>query len=111
MTTPTFAYKIIDATEWGAAQAAGAYAGSAVDLADGYIHMSTADQLSETATKHYAGRAGLVLLTVDLGRLGADLVWEPSRGGAMFPHLYAGLPVSAVIQAAPFDAPKVASEA
>ena len=111
MTTPTLAYKIIDATDWDAAQAAGAYAGSAVDLADGYIHMSTADQLSETATKHYAGRAGLVLLTVDLEALGTDLVWEPSRGGAMFPHLYAGLPVSAVIQAAPFDAPKVASEA
>jgi len=111
MTTPTLAYKIIDATEWDAAQAAGAYAGSAVDLADGYIHMSTADQLSETATKHYAGRTGLVLLTVDLEALGTDLVWEPSRGGAMFPHLYAGLPVSAVIQAAPFDAPKVASEA
>lgn len=105
------AYKIIDAADWDAAQAAGAYAGSAVDLADGYIHMSTADQLGETAAKHYAGRTGLVLLTVDLEALGVDLVWEPSRGGAMFPHLYASLPVSAVTQAAPFDAPEAASKA
>ena len=111
MTRPTLAYKIIDAADWDAAQAAGAYAGSAVDLADGYIHMSSADQLGETATKHYAGRTGLVLLTVDLEALGPDLVWELSRGGAMFPHLYADLPVSAVIQAAPFDAPEAASQA
>lgn len=111
MSAPTLAYKIIDAADWDAAQVAGAYAGSAVDLADGYIHMSTADQLAETAQKHYAGRTGLVLLTVDLEALGPDLVWEPSRGGALFPHLYASLPVSAVIQAAPFDAPKAASEA
>ena len=106
MSAPTLAYKIIDAADWDAAQVAGAYAGSAVDLADGYIHMSTADQLGETAAKHYAGRTGLVLLTVDLEALGPDLVWEPSRGGAMFPHIYGELPVAAVVEATPFTAPE-----
>ena len=100
------AYKIIDAAEWEAAQAAGAYAGSTVDLADGYIHMSRADQLGETARRHYAGRTGLMLLTVDLRALGETLVWEPSRGGAMFPHIYGELPVAAVVEATPFTAPE-----
>ena len=102
------AYKIIDLAEWDAACAAGAYAGSAVDLADGYIHMSTADQLAETAAKHYAGRTGLMLLTVDLTVLGEAVVWEPSRGGALFPHIYGDLPVAAVTTAEPFTAPPVA---
>lgn len=102
------AYKIIDVVEWEAAKDAGAYAGSAVDLADGYIHMSTADQLAETARKHYAGRTGLMLLTVDLAALGEAVVWEPSRGGALFPHIYGDLPVEAVTAAAPFAAPPVA---
>ena len=111
MSAPNLAYKIIDAAEWAAAQSAGGYAGSAVDLADGYIHMSTADQLAETAAKHYAGRTGLVLLSVDLDRLGDELKWEPSRGGALFPHLYGVLPVAAVVQAADFAAPSAVSEA
>ena len=83
------AYKILAAEEWRAAVAEGRYEGSAVDLADGYIHMSTGEQLVETARRHYAGRD-------DLARFGADLVWEPSRGGDLFPHLYAPLPVAAV---------------
>ena len=90
------AYKIVAADEWRAALAEGRYAGSAVDRADGYIHMSTGEQLVETARRHYAGRADLMLLTVDLSLLGDDLVWEPSRGGDLFPHLYAPLPASAV---------------
>ena len=90
------AYKILAADEWRAALAEGRYEGSAVDLADGYIHMSTGEQLVETARRHYAGRDDLMLLTVDLARFGADLVWEPSRGGDLFPHLYAPLPVAAV---------------
>jgi len=91
----TIAYKIVDRTEWDAAVASGAYAGSTVDLKDGYIHMSTAEQLPETAARHYAGRGGLVVLTVDLEGLD-DLRWEPSRGGALFPHLYAPLTPSRV---------------
>ena len=98
--TETVAYKIIDAAEWREAVAGGVYAGSAVDLADGYIHLSTADQLAETAHKHYAGRENLVLLTVDLTALDT-IVWEPSRGGALFPHIYGLLPVTAVRDASP----------
>lgn len=89
------AYKIVAAEEWRAAVAEGRYDGSEVDRADGYIHMSTQAQLAETARRHYAGRQGLRLLTVDLSRVEA-LVWEPSRGGDLFPHLYAALPVAAV---------------
>jgi uncharacterized protein (DUF952 family) len=99
------AYKIIDAAEWRKAVAEGAYAGSEVDLADGYIHLSTADQLSETARKHYAGREDLLLLTVDLAALGDTVVWEPSRGGALFPHIYGPLTVRAVSGAVPFQVP------
>ena len=91
------AYKLVDRSEWEAARAAGAYAGSAVDRADGYIHMSTAAQLAETARRHYPGRTGLVLVAVALDRLGGALKWEASRGGDLFPHLYAPLPVVAAI--------------
>ena len=100
---PPIAFKIVDAMAWAAAQASGAYAGSAVDLADGYIHLSTEPQLAETAAKHYAGRSGLLLLTVDLPRLGETVVWEPSRGGALFPHIYGPLPVGAVTGRRAFD--------
>ena len=85
------AYKLVDRAEWTTALAAGAYAGSAVDLADGYIHMSTAAQLAETARRHYAGRRELVLVEVDLAPLGAALKWEPSRGGDLFPHVYGAI--------------------
>lgn len=90
------AYKLVDRTEWEAARAAGAYAGSAVDRADGFIHLSTEAQLAETARRHYAGRDGLILAAVELAALGGALKWEPSRGGDLFPHLYAPLPMSAV---------------
>lgn len=89
------AYKLVDRAEWEAARPAGAYAGSAVDRADGFIHLSTPDQIAETARRHYAGRTDLVLATVDLDAV-QGLVWEPSRGGALFPHLYAPLPFAAV---------------
>ena len=95
--TDAVAFKIVDAEAWREAQDAGEYAGSAVDHADGYIHMSTEAQLAETARRHFAGRDGLLLLDVDMGRLDGDVVWEPSRGGALFPHLYAALPVAAVV--------------
>ena len=86
------AYKLVDRAEWTDALAAGAYAGSAVDLADGYIHMSTAAQLAETARRHYAGKSGLVLVEVALAPLGEAVKWEASRGGDLFPHLFAPLP-------------------
>ncbi|MGV8928617.1 MAG: DUF952 domain-containing protein [Brevundimonas sp.] len=89
------AYKLVDRAEWTAALAAGAYAGSAVDRTDGYIHMSTATQLAETARRHYAGQSDLVLIEVALAPLGAALKWEASRGGDLFPHLFAVLPARA----------------
>ncbi len=92
----TVAFKIIAADEWPGIAASGAYGGSAVDLADGYVHLSTDTQFAETAAKHYAGRAGLMSLTVDLATLGKTVVWEPSRGGQLFPHIFGPLPVTAV---------------
>jgi uncharacterized protein (DUF952 family) len=92
------AWKLADAAEWEGARALGVYAGSALDLADGFIHLSGAGQLVETARKHYAGRDNLVLAEVDLSGLGAALRLEPSRGGDLFPHLYSPLPFSAVTQ-------------
>lgn len=90
-------YKLLDRAAWRAARSAGTFAGSPVDLADGFIHFSTAQQAQETAAKHFRGVADLMLLSVDPARLGAPLVWEPSRGGALFPHLYAAMPASAVV--------------
>lgn len=91
------AYKLVDRREWETARASGTYDGSAVDRADGYIHMSTADQLAETARRHYAGRDGLMLVEVSLPALAGALRWEPSRGGDLFPHLYGTLPMTAVL--------------
>ncbi len=88
-------YKIMPATEWRAAEAAGAFHGSAVDRKDGFIHFSTAAQVVETARKHFAGQDDLVLVAVEADALGDTLKWEPSRGGALFPHLYAPLPTAA----------------
>ena len=82
--------------EWELAMQSGAYAGSSQDRADGFIHFSTAAQLPESARRHRKGQAGLVLLAVDPRTLGEALRWEPSRHGALFPHLYGPLPLSAV---------------
>ena len=90
-------YKITPRAAWDAAVAAGLFRGAPVDLADGYIHFSAADQVRETAAKHFAGLADLLLVAVDADRLGPALKWEPSRGGALFPHLYGPLdPASAL---------------
>ena len=97
----TLVFKILATEEWRAAEAAGAFAGSAVDQADGYIHLSTAEQAPETAAKWFAGRGDLTLVAVDAAALGADLVWESSRGDALFPHLYTTLPLSAVVWSRP----------
>jgi uncharacterized protein (DUF952 family) len=84
----------------------GVYEGSPVDLADGFIHFSTAAQAAETAGRHFQGQTGLVVLAVQAETLGTALKWEPSRGGALFPHLYGRLPVACVIEVseAPLDA-------
>ena len=98
---PATIYKICDAALWREAERAGAFVGAPVDRADGYIHFSTADQVRETAARHFAGRDGLVLVAVEAAALGAALRYEPSRGGALFPHLYGPLPVSAARWAKP----------
>lgn len=94
-------YKICPRDLWRQAEAAGTLAGAPVDLADGYIHFSTEEQLGETAARHFAGQDDLVLVAVDTKRLGADLKYEVSRGGALFPHLYAALSLDAVRWTAP----------
>lgn len=89
-------YKIVSQHEWVAAEAEGRFIGSAVDIDDGYIHFSTAAQARETASRHFTGRKGLLLVAVETSMLGEALKWEPSRGGALFPHLYDVLPLHAV---------------
>ena len=97
-------YKIVPRPLWDAARQQGAFAGAPVDLADGFIHFSSAAQVEETARRHFAGEVDLLLLAVDPARLG-DLRWEPSRGGDLFPHLYGEMPIEAVVRedALPWD--------
>jgi uncharacterized protein (DUF952 family) len=92
-------FKILSESQWQAMQASGMFTGSPVDLADGYIHISTDAQVRETVAKHFAGQTDLVLLAIDPVRLPDinRLRWEPSRGGALFPHLYGPLPRAAVV--------------
>ena len=90
-------YKILSDAEWRAARAAGAFAGSAVDLADGFIHFSTAAQAGETARRHFSGQAGLMVVGFEAEALGGALKWEPSRGGELFPHLYGPLPTALAV--------------
>jgi len=95
---PSTAFKIFTAGQWAQFEADGTFNGAPVDLADGYIHLSAADQLQGTLDKHFAGQQGLVIAEVDLTVLGAAVRWEVSRGGALFPHCYAPLPMSAVLK-------------
>ena len=81
-------YKIATADQWRTAQASGRFEGAPVDLADGFVHFSTADQALETAAKHFAGQRDLILIALDADAFGDKMVWEPSRGGQLFPHLY-----------------------
>src|SRR5580704_16730856 len=92
----TTIYKICEHKQWSDAEREGLFRGSAVDFADGYIHFSTAAQAAATAAKHFAGMSGLVIAAVAAEDLGAALKWETSRGGAVFPHLYGALPLTAV---------------
>ena len=98
---PSLIYNLCRRPDWNAAVARGEYRGSADDIRDGFIHFSTAQQAEETAARHFAGQPDLVLVTVDADALGARLRWEPSRGGALFPHLYGDLPLSVVRSVVP----------
>jgi uncharacterized protein (DUF952 family) len=96
---PAVVYKIVARDQWRLAEAAGSFAGSSVDRRDGFIHLSTAAQVSETVARHFRGDADLLLVEVAAGVL--ELRWEPSRGGDLFPHLYTNLPMSAVTRVVP----------
>jgi uncharacterized protein (DUF952 family) len=89
-------YKICARTLWQEAEAAGQFEGAPVDRVDGYIHLSTAAQVRETAARHFAGQSDLVLIAVEGEALGSSLRYEPARGGELFPHLFGPLPVAAV---------------
>jgi uncharacterized protein (DUF952 family) len=91
------AFKILTADQWRQLQANGVFHGAPVDLADGFIHLSAADQVQGTLDKHFAGQTGLVIAEIDLDSLGSLVRWEVSRGGALFPHVYGDLPLSTVI--------------
>lgn len=94
-------FKICPETLWREAEAAGLFKGAPIDIIDGYLHFSTAQQVRETAARHFAGQDDLLLIAIDAERLGPDLRYEPSRGGDLFPHLYAPLPLSAVLWVKP----------
>jgi uncharacterized protein (DUF952 family) len=97
----TTIYKICPVQLWRAAERAGVFRGSELDRRDGFIHFSNAAQVVETAEKHFAGQSGLLLLRIDSAKLGDRLKWEPSRGGALFPHLYGDLDLTAVMLVEP----------
>jgi uncharacterized protein (DUF952 family) len=98
-----FVYKLLTAGEWTDAERTGRYTGSADDARDGFIHFSAADQLAGTAAKYFRDKPDLVLVAIDAGRLGEALKWEPSRGGALFPHLYGPLDVTAAVRVWPLS--------
>jgi uncharacterized protein (DUF952 family) len=95
------AYKVLTAAEMALLQRERSFVGAPVDLADGYVHLSTSEQLTETVNRHFAGQADLYVVAVDVDRLGEDLRWEVSRGGALFPHLYAPLRLDTVLASGP----------
>lgn len=90
------AFRILTVAEWAAFESDGVFRGAALDLADGFIHLSTATQVEETLAVHFVGHSGLVIVEIDLDALGDAVRWEASRGGQLFPHLYGDLPMSAV---------------
>jgi uncharacterized protein (DUF952 family) len=100
---PQTAYKVLTADQMATLEQDGTFAGAPVDVADGYIHLSTAAQLTETVDKHFAGQADLHIAAVDLGSFGGSLKWEESRGGQLFPHLYGPLLLETVIAYGPLD--------
>jgi uncharacterized protein (DUF952 family) len=100
----TSIYKILRPAEWTEAQARNLFSGSPDDRRDGFIHFSTREQLKETIARHFAGERDLVVLEIDSVALGDELKWEPSRRGALFPHLYGELPLTAVLRQLTIDA-------
>ncbi|MGE0719942.1 MAG: DUF952 domain-containing protein [Alphaproteobacteria bacterium] len=100
--TDRIAYKVLTADQF-ALLRRDAFVGAPVDLADGYIHLSTAAQLTETVDRHFAGQSGLAVAAVDLAALGDAVRWEASRGGQLFPHIYGRLPLAAVIASGPLE--------
>ncbi|ODP38501.1 DUF952 domain-containing protein [Sphingomonas turrisvirgatae] len=99
---PTTAYKVLTAEQMAALEA-NTFKGAPVDLADGYIHLSTADQLTETVDKHFAGQTDLYVAAVDLATHGKAIRWKESRGGAEFPHLYGRLTLETVVAYSPLE--------
>ena len=97
------AYKVMSAVEAKQMQRDGVFRGSPVDIADGYIHLSTASQLAGTLDRHFSGVEGLMLVAVDLTLLGDTVRWEPSRGGQLFPHIYGVLPIGSVVSVGPLE--------
>lgn len=100
---PEVAYKVLTMAQMMELEREGVFAGAPIDLADGYIHLSTSAQLTETVDKHFAGQEDLQLVAVDLAVLGDAVKWEESRGGQMFPHIYAALPLLAAIAYGPLE--------
>jgi uncharacterized protein (DUF952 family) len=100
---PLVAWKVLTPSQMESLERDGCFAGAPVDLADGFIHLSAAHQLAETVAKHFAGQDELHLVAVDLDALGDAVKWEPSRGGQLFPHLYAPLPLDAAVAYGPLE--------
>ncbi|WP_068076456.1 DUF952 domain-containing protein [Novosphingobium lentum] len=100
---PLVAYKVLTRAQMAELEAQGSFAGAPVDLADGFVHLSTAAQLAETIDRHFAGQDSLHIVAVDVEALGDAIRWEPSRGGQDFPHLYAPLPLSATLAYGPLE--------
>lgn len=94
-------YKIFRAAEWAELQVMGVTHGAPVDISDGFVHFSTAAQLAETARRHFGGDTDLMVVCVSASRLGSGLVWEVSRGNALFPHLYSPLRLTDILWARP----------
>ena len=99
---PLVAYKVLTADQMRALEA-DTFAGAPVDLADGYIHLSTRGQLTETVDRYFAGQSDLWVAAIDLDALGDDVKWEESRGGQLFPHIYGALPLEVVIAYGPLE--------
>jgi uncharacterized protein (DUF952 family) len=94
--------KILRPSEWADFQQTSELHGSDVDISDGFIHLSTPAQVAETARKHFSGEDGLTLIAIDPEALGDALKWEPSRGGALFPHFYGVMKMPHILWAEPF---------
>ena len=95
--TASTAFKVLTAQQWADFERERVFRGAPVDIADGYIHLSTAEQLEATIAKYFAGESCLMIVEVDLNLLGDAIRWEPARGGDLFPHIYAELPIHAVV--------------